>query len=64
MSAIHVALLYPIYSLYNALDPNDINKIIRDMHDCSQMGSIIFEFMDWLPLGRNMHKYQSRTAVS
>jgi hypothetical protein len=31
--------MYPIYSFYNALDPNDINIIMRDLHDCSQMGS-------------------------
>jgi hypothetical protein len=26
--------------------------------------AIIFELLDWLPLRRNMHKYQSRSAVS
>jgi hypothetical protein len=32
--------MYPtIYSPYNALDQNDINIIMRDLHDCSQMGS-------------------------
>jgi hypothetical protein len=37
---------------------------MRDLHDCCQLGSSDNLWIDWLavPLGRNMHKYQSRSA--